>query len=75
MESIYDDLQTALKAQDPDKFGELTQKALDAGADPVELLNKIVTMAKKMTEEAGGQAERKARVVLLKGKHYYYLTL
>ncbi|MGA2682509.1 MAG: cobalamin-dependent protein [Candidatus Bathyarchaeia archaeon] len=57
MEAIYTELKETLKAQDPDKFGELTQKALDAGAEPFDLLNKIVGYAKELTSKswwAGG---------------------
>ena len=57
MESVYNELKETLKAQNPDKFGELTQKALDAGADPYDLLNRIVGYAKELTQKswwAGG---------------------
>ncbi len=57
MESLYSELKETLKAEDPNKFGELTQKALDAGADPYDLLNKIVGYAKELTSKswwAGG---------------------
>jgi dimethylamine corrinoid protein len=57
LESIYNELKETLKAQDPAKFGELTQKALDAGADPYDLLNGIVGYAKELTSKswwAGG---------------------
>jgi dimethylamine corrinoid protein len=57
LESIYNELKETLKAQNPDKFGELTQKALDAGAEPFDLLNRIVAYAKELTSKswwAGG---------------------
>jgi methylmalonyl-CoA mutase cobalamin-binding domain/chain len=61
MEANLQALKDTLKEQNPKKFAELTQKALDEGANPLELLNAIVTYAKKLTEKswwAGGNEEK-----------------
>jgi methylmalonyl-CoA mutase cobalamin-binding domain/chain len=57
LETNYQALKDTLKAQNYQKFGELTKKTLDAGADPFELLNKIIGFAKELTANswwAGG---------------------
>lgn len=57
MEEAYQNLKEALKNQDPKKFAELTSKAIELGADPLDLLDRIVSYAKELTAKswwAGG---------------------
>lgn len=57
LETTYQNLKNALKNEDPKAFAQLTQAALDEGADPLDLLNRIVGYAKELTAKswwAGG---------------------
>jgi len=57
LDSILNDLKAAFKEQNPAKCVEFTQKALDANADPLELVNKVIGFANELTAKswwAGG---------------------
>jgi trimethylamine corrinoid protein len=61
LESILGELKAAMKEQNPKKSAELTTKALEAGADPLDLLSKVVNFSKELTEKSwwSGGAEEK----------------
>ena len=56
-EAVLNGLRESFKAQEIERTAELTKKALDAGADPQELIDAVIGIAKKLTEKswwAGG---------------------